>query len=102
VNKRTLSEKVSDEIEKKDEDEVDSYGQLLIEVRRFVASCPSHWRLGMYEETPMTAVVYQSAYHNVQARFRKSGFHRVYRGWFRHILYEDEVLWKMLEGRLKE
>jgi len=62
VNKRTLSEKVSDEIEKKDEDEVDSYGQLLIEVRRFVASCPSHWRLGMYEETPMTAVVYQSAF----------------------------------------
>ena len=106
MNKKTLSdrvaEKVEKKIEKKVEDEVDPYDQLLAEVRRFVDSCPSHWRLRIFEESPMTMVVYQSARYNVLVRFRRSGWHRIYRGWFRQEIYRDKVLWKMVEGGLKE
>lgn len=102
MNKKTLSEKVSEKVEKKVESEIDPYEQLLTEVRRFVASCPSHWRLRVYEESPMTMIVYQSARYNALARFRKSGWHRIYQGWFRQELFRDAKLWEMLDGRLKE
>lgn len=102
MTKKTLSEKVAEKVEKQVENDADLYDQLLVEVRRFVASCPSHWRLGIFEESPMTMVVFQSARHNVLVRFRKSGWHRVYRGWFRQELYRDKKLWEMVVGGLKE
>ena len=102
MTKKTLSEKVAEKVEEKAENDIDPWDQLLAEVRRFVASCPSHWRLRIFEESPMTTIVYQSARYNALARFRKSGWHRIYQGWFRQELYRDKVLWEMLEGRLKE